>query len=387
VPVPTESVVPAPRQAATLRLEITKTLVGTDLITVGQYLTFTIQIRNTGLVTVTVLPLIDEYDPAVLQPTLARFQPAPDTSLPGRLDWRDLTDLPGFGDLPPGGGFTLTTVFRAIGISDTVINRARIEAAVGSSGAGGGPAQSEGRGAVQGGKVTIEKALIADLVRADAPTISFRITVRNDGAADLVRVPVTDTFDPAYLRFVAAVPVPNSADPATGTLVWDNILTGVGVSRLQPGQVVTATTSFTVLAPIDNLVVNRIAGGDVRDEFGNAVQAPRQADVRIRIIGVADTRPTATPIPAESHKQRTATPTPTSVIAPTEVATLILATAEATMPIGSDLQANAGSTPEVAAPTSLPRTGESRSLLGPLLVGLVSLLLGVLGFLRNRSRT
>ncbi len=386
-----DSTTPAiiPQQAATLRLEITKTLVGSAVVQVGTYLTFTVRIRNTGSVTVTTLPLIDEYDPAVLQPILNRFQPAPDQSTTGRLDWRDLTDLPGFGDLAPGAEFTITTVFRAIGISDSVINRARIEAALGSGGLGGGSTGSSNTGTIQGGSVTIEKALLADMIRADAPAVSFAITIRNTGAADLVRVPVDDLFDPSYLRFVSAQPAPDRADPITGSLGWDNILAGLGLSRLKPGEVVTATTTFAVLAPIDNLVVNRIAGRDVRDEFGNAVQAPRQADVRIRIIGVADTRPIAQPTTEAPQRRRTATPTTpeataTAVESATAISTAVIAVGDQQGAEG--VQASAGTIPAQTGPATLPRTGGTAEQPWFVWLGFALLMLGAGGLFVMRQR-
>jgi Domain of unknown function DUF11 len=262
-PAPTSAAAtPAPQQAAGLQLAITKTLEGSDLIQVGQYLTFTVRIRNTGSIVITTLPLIDEYDPTVLQP--ARFDPAPSSSSSGRLDWADLTALPGFGDLPPGGEFVVTTVFRAIRISGEVINRARVEAAVGAGGQGGAPTEGGDSGAVQGGSVTVEKTLSPQPIRADAPALTWVITVRNDGFADLVSVPVEDDFDPTYLRYLSASPPADRYDPASGLLSWDNLIGATGLPRLRPGEVTTATVTFAVLGPIDNLVVNRIAGGVAR---------------------------------------------------------------------------------------------------------------------------
>jgi hypothetical protein len=355
-----------PQQAGTIQLEIIKTLQGSDLVQVGEYLTFTIRIRNTGSVTITTLPLIDEYDPAVLQPALDQFQPAASSSSAGRIDWSDLTDLPGFGDLPPNEEFVVTTVFRAIGISNEVINRARVEAAVGAGGAGGEPTEGRDTGAVEGGRVVVTKALISNLVRPEAPVISFTISIRNEGAADLVNVPITDQYDPAYIRFEGSNPAPSSHDPSTGTIRWSNILSSFGVDRLRPGEVLTATTSFAVLAPIDDLVVNRANASDVRDEFGNAVQAPRQADVRIRVIaGVA---PTITPQPAAPRERNTATPTSSTATSTAFVLTPTVQVSEATP---ADLVATpVDTTPQATSntPAVLPATGRSSSDAGWLLL-------------------
>ena len=69
----------APAQA--VRLEISKTLVGSDVVKVGQYLTFTIRITNTGTSAVTTLPLVDEFETTILQPALDRFTPPPTSTI------------------------------------------------------------------------------------------------------------------------------------------------------------------------------------------------------------------------------------------------------------------------------------------------------------------
>jgi hypothetical protein len=379
---PSDTPQPVPLQVGTLGLQITKTLEGSDLVMVGEYLTFTVRIRNTGSVTITTLPLIDEYDPAVLQPAIARFDPAPSTAAPGRLDWSDLTDLPSFGDLPPGDEFVVLTVFRAIGISDEVINRARVEAAIGSGGESGAPTEDQGGGEIEGGRVIVTKALVSDLVRADAPAISFDITIRNEGAADLVTVPIDDTFDPAYLRFLSAVPPPDSQTATS--LRWNNILAGLGIARLRPGEVVTATTTFALLAPINDLVVNRVGATGVSDEFGNQVEAPRQADVRIRVIGAGQIQPTEAP-----RERRTSTPTATATVAvltpaaPTAQAdlTAIASTAEATATTAETAPTQVAAN----APATLPATGRADELSTTLLIlGLA--LVGLALLTRRRAR-
>src|SRR5262245_59023764 len=51
----------------TLALEITKTLEGGNVVRVGQYLTFTIRIVNTGTISIAQLPLFDQYDASILR--------------------------------------------------------------------------------------------------------------------------------------------------------------------------------------------------------------------------------------------------------------------------------------------------------------------------------
>ncbi|HDQ73698.1 MAG TPA: hypothetical protein ENN19_16605, partial [Chloroflexi bacterium] len=96
---------------------------------VGQPLTFTLSIRNNGFTTLTVVPLVDTYDPALL--AFSRAAPWPDLVDPvsGVLTWHDVTSYTG--DIPPHGSVTVTTVFTALAASsgDTSANRAEIAGA------------------------------------------------------------------------------------------------------------------------------------------------------------------------------------------------------------------------------------------------------------------
>lgn len=313
-PAPTEpgappaAATPAAAPAQTVRLEISKGLVGSDVVQVGQYLTFTIQITNSGSAVVTDLPLVDEFDPAVLQPAAGRTTPPPTSSGPGVLRWADLTDS--FGDLDPGRSVTVTAVFRAVRIVDEVINRARVESGLGTGGGGGAPVEDEAGGAVEGGSVTVTKALVEGFINLDTPVISFTLSLRNDGYTDIVRAPLVDTYRTDLLRFVGASVPPDAHDPATGELRWDDLLAGLGVARLRPQETVSFTTAFSVTGPIEDAVVNSFNAVDVVDEFGNQVASPRRAEVRIRVAGPGAA--TATPTPEEEEERRprrTATPT------------------------------------------------------------------------------
>lgn len=382
---------PSLQQAAGLQLEINKVLQGSDLVQVGEYLTFTIQIRNTGSVVVTTLPLVDDYDPAVLQPILSRMDPPPDLTDTGVMTWTDLTNFPAFGDLAPGESITVVTVFRAIGISDNVINHAAVVAAVGAGGESGNPIEDGDGGGVEGGSVIISKALIEDFTRADTPVISFTITVRNEGAADLVRVPVVDDYDTNFLGFISSNPSPSSIDTINGTLRWDNLLASLGMARLRPDEVITITTVFTVVAPIDNLVVNSVAGTDVRDEFNNEVAAPRQADVRIRIIGGRAAAETATPTAITEDEEEEQERDQSTATATTQALTPI-AESTATAVVQADITATAGSTvvSDTAGvaenrPATLPRTGARESGNGILVIGIALVLAGLFALLYRRA--
>jgi hypothetical protein len=96
--------------------------------TAGLPLTFTISITNDGAVTVTVLPLTENYDPAIIQ--FSSAVPPPDfvDEMTGILTWTDITSP--LGDLPAFGTISVTVVFTALTSTNDSINQASISGAV-----------------------------------------------------------------------------------------------------------------------------------------------------------------------------------------------------------------------------------------------------------------
>ena len=337
---------PQERQG-TLSMEITKTLQGSPVVRVGQYLTFTIRITNTGTITIVKLPLFDEYEPNIL--SFDQANPPPSTVSAGSITWTNLPTDVFAGPLPPGVAFTVVTRFQVIGITDRTVNRAFIQDAIGEGGQSGGSGSGEGSGATQGGLVILQKMLAPGVAPVSGRPITFTISVRNDGAADLIRVPVQDTFSTEYLMFWTAVPTPTLVAP--GELRWDDVLPGLGLTRLRPNEIITITTVFTALKSVDAVVLNSAGAAGVRDEFQNELAAPRRAEVPIRVLpGPGETRPTASPQP-RPRPQPQPEPTPTAE-APTTVA--LTPTIELTATVAAPTES---ATPTVA-PAHLPRTGD-----------------------------
>ncbi|MBO9340516.1 MAG: LPXTG cell wall anchor domain-containing protein [Roseiflexus sp.] len=362
-------------QTGTLSMEISKRLQGSDVIQVGQELTFTIRITNTGTISITTLPLIDEYESSILQ--LERTIPLSSTNIVtpatggGLITWSDLTTDTVFGPLNPGQSIEIITVFRAIAPRVATVNRARIGAAVGFGGqeyAGDGRSST---GDAIGGQVIVRKELVTDTVAASGLPLTFTITISNDGAADLTRIPLRDTFDLTYLQFASAIPTPTLTSTATiteGVLEWDNVLTGLGLTRLRPGEIITVTTVFTALRSVEAAFINRAEASGVRDEFDDEVQAPRQAEVPIRIIpGPAEATPTSTPTPTSVPREE---PQPRDTPVPATPTATPTPTAENTATPTPET-AGVAATPTVAAPATLPRTGGSDHLLWAVIAALL----------------
>jgi uncharacterized repeat protein (TIGR01451 family) len=336
---------PAARAQGSLGMAISKTLDGSPIVRVGQYITFTIRITNTGTISITSLPVIDNFDAKVLR--LDQTDPPASAAGNGQITWTNLPTATLSGPMPPGAVITIQTRFRVIGISDLTVNKVRVEDARGWGGQSGGSGGSQGGGTAEGGRVILEKKLTPESALVSGAPITFTISVRNDGAADLVKVPVQDTYPAEYLQFWRALPPPTTV--TTGALQWDNVLPQLGLSRLHPNEIITITTVFTALKSVDTDVLNSAGAAGVRDEFQNELAAPRRAEVPIQILpGPGEATPTPKPRERKPSEQPTPTPTvlPTAAITPTAELT-------ATMPISAEAAIMPTAT---IAPASLPRT-------------------------------
>jgi LPXTG-motif cell wall-anchored protein len=366
-----------PAQAqGTLRLEIKKTLQGSNVVRVGQYLTFTIRITNTGTISIALLPLLDNYDATILR--LERTSVPPTTSSSGVISWTNLTTNTLFGPLAPNQSISVITVFRAIAPKPATVNAASTGTLVGVNGQTGAGGGGQAGGGTVGGHVIAHKGLAPGAPPLSGQPITFTITISNDGAADIVKLPLLDMYSTQYLRFWKASPPPTSINTVTGELRWDDLLPAMGLSRLRPNEIISVTTVFTALKSVDGIVLNRAGAFNVQDEFGNNVDAPRQTEIPIRVLpGPGEA--TATPKPRE-HKP-SEQPTPTLSATPGALTPTAGATAGITS-TGS-VATEVAVTP-TTGPKNLPRTGGDGEPIAWLLIGLALLLGGTLALLYRR---
>ncbi|MEI8083585.1 MAG: SdrD B-like domain-containing protein, partial [Actinomycetes bacterium] len=98
------------------KLALSKVLISSQPAYLGQELSFTIRITNTGSTPLATLPLQDWYDPTTLE--FLGATPAPSTSGSGTLAWADLTT--NLGDIAPNQAVAVVTRFRALKATTTV---------------------------------------------------------------------------------------------------------------------------------------------------------------------------------------------------------------------------------------------------------------------------
>ncbi len=284
------------------------------VVHVGEYLTFTILIRNDTAFTVTTLPLSDTYNAAVL--AYADAVPPPDAvdEGAGRIDWADLTTY--FGDVLPGAQIVVVVGFVAEHPAPAVVNAAEVHDALGAGGALSGTTGIDDGADAVGGSSPVDKELLAGLLPQVGHPLTFTVIITNDGFTTMTVAPLVDTYDPALLAFSYAVPPPDLVDAVGGTLTWTDLTVWTG--DVPAHAAISVTTVFTALATTDD-TINRAEVTGASDWYDNDL-AGGADQVPITVIGPAPT-PTATPKPKKKDQPApTATATPLA-LTPTPTAT------------------------------------------------------------------
>ncbi len=297
------------------------------VVYVGEYLTFTIRIRNDAAFTVTVLPLRDNFNQAVLRYVDAS-PVAPDTvsQAGGELNWADLTTH--FGDLAPGQAVWLTVGFIAEHPSSAIVNAAEAYDVEGSEGSLDGGGSTVTDTVAIGGSAPVEKALLQGLSPQVGQLLTFTITITNQGYVTLTQVPLVDDYNPEWMEFFYASPPPDAVFTATGILSWTDVTSWTG--DIPPFRAVTVTTVFTALASADDLPLNRAEVANARDWYGNDL-AGGADEVPITIIPRPTPPPTPVPTSTPSsppQDQPPPGPTPTGPPSPTPAVFLLPETGE-----------------------------------------------------------
>src|SRR5690606_8709332 len=113
-----------------------------------------------------------------------------------------------------------------------------------------------------GGAAPVVKALFpANAAPQAGLPVTFTHLITNDGAAVMTRLPLTDTYDPAFWQFISAIPTPTIISPP-GLLVWPDLTDNFG--DIPPFGTVVVTTVFTATTEVLT-TVNRASTEGARD--------------------------------------------------------------------------------------------------------------------------
>lgn len=328
------------------------------VVFVGEYLTFTITIRNDTAFTITTLPLVDTYNAQVLG--YADAAPPPDSVDPaaGQIDWSDLTTS--FGDLAVGQQITVVVGFIAEHPETAIVNAAEVHDAIGSGGA-----ISDTLGVITGtesvgGSSPVEKVLSSRTIPQVGLPLTFTIIITNQGYTTMTIVPLVDTYNPEWLAFKSAVPPPDEVNAAQGVLTWTDVTLWTG--DVPPHETIMVTTVFTALLSGDGMT-NQAEVIGATDWYSNDMGGGSD-QVPITIIQAPSTpaAPTITPA-ATDTPQPTNTPRPTDRPQPTD--TPVPADTPVPTPVPATETAVTTTTVETTpTPEYLPQTGRSVGLSG-----------------------
>jgi hypothetical protein len=101
----------------------------------------------------------------------------------------------------------------------------------------------------------------------------------------MTRLPLTDTYNPAFLQFKSAIPTPTIVTPP-GLLVWTDLTIDFG--DIPPFGTVVVTTVFTATTQVLT-TVNQASTAGATDQFGNDLTA---GETEVPIVIVPEPNPT-----------------------------------------------------------------------------------------------
>ena len=321
-------------------LELTKVLNNpSSVVRVGEVVSFTVAMTNNAGFTLTNVTLVDDYREDILG--FAGATPPQDLHNPasGILTWTNVASPP----MAPGQSLTFTVFFTTEHPQTAVVNFARAQDITGTMSAISDSLATDQIDDAVGGSTPLAKfvAQAGGPIQAGSP-LTFTHIITNDGAAFITFLPLTDTYNPAFLEFHFAIPTPSITSPP-GLLVWSDLITFFG--NLTPFETIVVTTVFTATTT-GGETTNQASIENARDEFSNDLTAG-QALVPITIIG-------DTPTPAPSNDSDDDDDDDDDIIAPTNTP-VRLATATSAVAIVATPSAPTDS----GGPRYLPDTGHT----------------------------
>ncbi|NCC53522.1 MAG: hypothetical protein EOM20_20245, partial [Spartobacteria bacterium] len=209
----------APYEISSAGYDLVKTLTSPlgRAAQVGETISFDLLITNTGDVQLVVIPVVDTFDDGYLD-FLSAIPPA-DSNDTGVIYWDDV------GTLAAGSSTTLVVNFTAQATTFSLPETNTVETAptTPADEPNVDPKTNDAPYEISEADYLVTKELISPTGRAAqvSETISFNLVVTNSGDVDFVTLPITDTFDDAYLDFLNAIPPADSND--TGIVYWDDV--------------------------------------------------------------------------------------------------------------------------------------------------------------------
>lgn len=239
------------------------------IVTVGQEVTFTLHITNTGNVPLTTLPVTATFDTTYL--TFVTADPAPNSQArsASQLVWSNLAEG---SPLAAGAEQIVTIRYRAQASTDILPEKKTNQTTRVAGAQGGGsiaaPVQASAGVRVTSPGLAVSKSLTGNqsfVVQGSIITFTIRLTNTGDTRLDVVSL--TDIYTSSHLAFHAAQVPPDEIAP--GKLRWNDITAALG--DIPVGGSINFTVSFSLTAttsPVTNLVQINDSVDENRDRPG-----------------------------------------------------------------------------------------------------------------------
>ncbi len=211
----------------------------------GSDAVYELVVRNTGNLPLVTVPLTDTFNANLFD--LVRTSTPPSGNSNGTLTWANLAAN---GPLQPGQSFSILTTLRAKACpainQTTFTNRAGVTSAQATfrTTTLSVPASlSSADLDIVCAQVKLTKTLVTPPDRVVSPnvsgrsTLTFRIDITNTGNITVTRLPLVDSWDPAYLELLR-VPDTNYApdENIAGKLTWQNLAAADRGGPMRPGE-------------------------------------------------------------------------------------------------------------------------------------------------------
>jgi len=295
-PTTTPTVTPTPTQSPTVTPTATSVQAGVamsmelqrggatvdGIVTVGQEVTFTLRITNTGNVPLTTLPVTGTFDTTYLRFLEADPAPSSQARSAGQLVWNNLA---AGSPLAVGAEKVVTIRYRAEASTNLLPEKLTIQTARVDGAQGGGsvaaPAQASAGVRITHPNLVVSKSLTGNQqFGIQGSPITFTIWVTNTGDTRLDAVSVSDIFVPEHFVFRSAQVPPDEMD--AGHLRWNDITDALG--DIPIGSSIHFTVSFTLTAstsPVTNLARINDSIDENRDPPGLGAG---QAQIAVEIV-------------------------------------------------------------------------------------------------------
>ena len=185
---------------------------------VGEAVVFTISVVNTGEVDLVTVPVVDTYETAFLS-YVSSVPASDDNNDDGVINWTNI------GPIESGGSSNIVATFTAAASTTNLSHTNTVVASPTTTNTPPLPPKTnDAPYEVVSSSYTLTKERISPSNRPAiiGEEVVFQIVVANTGEAELVTVPVEDTYETAYLAYVSSVPASDD-NVNDGTINWADI--------------------------------------------------------------------------------------------------------------------------------------------------------------------